>query len=67
MLSCNRPGGLPLYLAGGLTPLNVTEAIRTVHPFAVDVSSGVEERPGHKDRYKIQAFMAAVCAADQEG
>ncbi len=67
VITRNRPGGAPLYLAGGLTPLNVADAICTVRPFAVDVSSGVEERPGHKDRLKIQAFMAAVRAADQEG
>jgi len=64
VISRNRPGGVSLYLAGGLTPLNVAEAIRIVRPFAVDVSSGVEERPGHKDRLKVQAFMAAVRAAD---
>ncbi len=63
-LTRNRPGGVPLYLAGGLTPLNVGDAIRAVRPYAVDVSSGVEERPGHKDRHKIAAFMAAVRAAD---
>jgi phosphoribosylanthranilate isomerase len=67
VITRNRPGGVSLYLAGGLTPLNVADAIRTIRPYAVDVSSGVEERPGHKDRLKIQAFMAAVRAADQEG
>ncbi|MDO8950056.1 MAG: phosphoribosylanthranilate isomerase [Actinomycetota bacterium] len=67
LLTRKRPGGVPFLLAGGLDPLNVFEAIRTVRPFAVDVSSGVEERPGHKDPHKLTAFMAAVRAADQEG
>lgn len=47
----------PLILAGGLTPLNVREAVITVKPYAVDVSTGVEARPGIKDPYKIKAFI----------
>lgn len=47
-------------LAGGLTPANVAEAIQTVRPYGVDVASGVEERPGIKDRMKMRAFVAAV-------
>ncbi len=55
---------IPLILAGGLNPDNVTQAIRQVQPWAVDVSSGVEEAPGLKSPAKIQRFMAAVKAAD---
>ena len=47
-------------LAGGLTPLNVEEAIRTVRPFGVDVSSGVETSPGIKDFEKVSAFLATA-------
>lgn len=47
-----------LVLAGGLTPLNVEEAIRTVRPHGVDVSSGVESSPGIKDFEKVSAFLA---------
>jgi phosphoribosylanthranilate isomerase len=54
----------PIILAGGLTPDNVEEAIRTVRPYAVDVSSGVEAEPGRKDHAKLKAFFQAVRRAD---
>ena len=54
----------PLVLAGGLNDTNVGEAIRRVKPDAVDVSGGVEDSPGIKNREKLQAFAAAVRAAD---
>jgi phosphoribosylanthranilate isomerase len=53
-----------IILAGGLTPENVSEAIRQVQPFAVDVASGVESAPGQKDPAKLRAFFAAVQYAD---
>ena len=49
-----------LVLAGGLTPDNVAEAIRSVRPYAVDVSSGVEKKPGVKDPKLIEEFVTAV-------
>jgi phosphoribosylanthranilate isomerase len=48
----------PIVLAGGLTPLNVAEAIATVRPWGVDVSSGVETAPGVKDPEKVSRFLA---------
>ncbi|MEO8307612.1 MAG: phosphoribosylanthranilate isomerase [Pseudomonadota bacterium] len=52
-----------LILAGGLSPANVSEAIATVRPFGVDVSSGVEEAPGQKSRALIGSFIATARAA----
>jgi len=55
---------LPIILSGGLNPANVSDAIRRVSPWAVDVSSGVEASPGIKDPQKIAAFMKEVRSAD---
>jgi phosphoribosylanthranilate isomerase len=51
-------------LSGGLSVQNATDAVQRVRPFAVDISSGVEQRKGIKDARKIAAFIAAVRAAD---
>lgn len=55
----------PVILAGGLGPGNVADAIQQVHPFAVDVSGGVEAEPGCKDPALLAAFAAAVAQADR--
>lgn len=56
----------PIVLAGGLTAENVREAIAAVRPWAVDTSSGVEERPGIKSVERMERFFAAVAAGLEE-
>ena len=59
------PAKHKIILAGGLTPENVGEAILTVRPYAVDVASGVESRPGLKDPAKLRDFFAEVARANR--
>jgi len=58
--------GRPVFLAGGLTPENVTEAVARVQPFGIDVSTGVEASPGRKDHQKVAAFIRMVKAASSQ-
>lgn len=57
----------PVVLAGGLDARSVGDAIRAVHPWAVDVASGIESTPGIKDPQRMLQFVAAVRAADHGG
>ena len=58
-----RKLGRPIFLAGGLTPENVGDAVRLVQPFGVDVSSGVESSPGRKDAVRVRLFVERAKAA----
>jgi phosphoribosylanthranilate isomerase len=57
----------PVIIAGGLTPENVSSAVCLFRPFGVDVVTGVEREPGHKDHEKVRRFIASVRSADCAG
>jgi phosphoribosylanthranilate isomerase len=62
-LADGAPRGKRILLAGGLNAENVGDAIRLVRPWGVDVSTGVEQRPGQKDPAKLRRFVASARAA----
>jgi anthranilate synthase/indole-3-glycerol phosphate synthase/phosphoribosylanthranilate isomerase len=61
-----QDSGLPVIIAGGLTAESIDECVRTIRPFGVDVSSGVEETPGRKNHDKVKAFVQGARKAAQE-
>ena len=62
-LAAERRSKIPMILSGGLNPDNVAGAIAAVHPYAVDVASGVEAEPGVKDPVKLEAFLSIAAPA----
>lgn len=59
--------GIPVILAGGLTTVNIEEAISEVNPYAVDINSGIEVRPGKKDHHLMRELMEKIRRTDKRG
>jgi phosphoribosylanthranilate isomerase len=55
-----KRSGMPVILSGGLGPNNISRAISLVKPYAVDINSGIEERPGKKDPYLMRKLMESI-------
>jgi phosphoribosylanthranilate isomerase len=66
-LAAEVPSGVRFMLAGGLTPDNVADAVASIRPWAVDVSTGVEASPGRKDPVKLRAFVANAKSVELDG
>ena len=64
LAAMGKPLGVPIILAGGLTPSNIERAISMANPFAVDVSSGVEDRPGKKDHHLMKRLIKKIRNSD---
>ncbi len=61
-----RDFGHPIILAGGLTPENIIEAIHAASPYAVDVNSGIEHSPGHKDPERMRTLFHTIRACNEQ-